>query len=263
MHPHGLLGGVGEFGRATCAANSLVHCILVVIIQIQKPTHCRPHCWRTQSRREEILQSSPSLRPEKNCWSRASLPGPGAADSRYPFASMPPYDVKTIKVSSAEEQRCEAVLILQNLEEGTVLVIEGYNGSCALPASRASCEVGIDLTKSFNLDLDFTFLRKAFQEEFRVRYCKMTETLNRCVWVAELQGSRRTAHTPYKWVPLKTVKVTHPNNEVCDAIQQELQEITEGFQPPRRVAWGLNGMPKVVNGYVKLCARTVMKCVVC
>lgn len=83
---------------------------------------------------------------------------------------------------------------------------------------RDSGEAGIHMKKLFKLDLDFTFLRQAFQEKWQIEYCNLIATIGRYVGVAELHGSRRAVSAPYKWVPLNKVKVTHPKKEVCYAI---------------------------------------------
>lgn len=177
---------------------------------------------------------------------------------------MAPFDIKTIEVSSAHDQWGETVLILPNLEEGTVLVIEGDDGRCTLPVSRASGFLGNEMQKSFSLELDFTFLRQVFQERTNIRYLKTTSDVRRCVWIAELQGSRRTVPAPYKWVPLETVTVTHPKKDVFDAIRQELLHIAEGFDLPRHVPWGPPGWyVETALGHVKHGEKSVMKCKVC
>lgn len=63
----------------------------------------------------------------------ASLAAPGAAVSRYSFASKAPYDSEYLLGSSAAEQEGKIVLILPNLDEGTVLVVENKDGRCTLP----------------------------------------------------------------------------------------------------------------------------------
>lgn len=92
---------------------------------------------------------------------------------------MAPYDDEKILIaSSADEHMSEALLVLPNVEEGTVLVVENNDGSCTLPTCDCSHEVGIEMKKALNLNLDYTFLRPAYEEDFEVEYGDTTTDIS-------------------------------------------------------------------------------------